>query len=77
MINENDAIIPDIQPPEPVSPEVIATLPRPIGLYHNSEHSYCGVCRTYTDNTPDGKCSICVDRQTELSPTVSDTSEDF
>lgn len=75
MIKENDAIIPDVEPPEPVSAEVIATLPRPQGLYHNSERSYCGECRTYTANTSAGQCSICVDRQNELSPVFSDTSE--
>ncbi len=75
MINENDAIILNIQPPEPVSADVIATLPRPQGLYHNSERSYCGVCRSYTANTPAGKCSICTERQNELSPVPADSSE--
>lgn len=74
MIQENDAIIPDIEPPEPVSADVIAMLPRPEFLYHNSERSYCGVCRSYTVNTPSGKCSLCFELQNELSASVSNLS---
>lgn len=75
MIKENDAIIPDIEPPEPVSADVIAMLPRPECLYHNSERSYCAECRTYTVNTPKGQCSVCFDRQNELSASTVDTLE--